>query len=103
MPDNEDWPETLKLPPKIVTKKTSRMKQAERQARDPNQADGFESKVICYRKNWRQNADIEEDDNAAEEQEQEQEQGRILKCVWHRDISAAKLILYKGESLIELN
>lgn len=125
MPDQTDWPATLQLPPKIVAKKSKRKWRTERREQriaaeqNPIQgAGGLVSKVICYRKNWQQNAANDADDNAGErrgviihneyvtelteEYEPEPEYNiPCLKTIWHRDISAAKLILYKGE--FELN
>lgn len=46
-------------------------------------------------KTWHPNAAA----NAAEEEDAEQSP-QVLKTVWHRDISAAKLILYKGIRII---
>lgn len=76
---------------------------------NPNQAVGFVSKVICYRKNWQQNAANDVDNNAAEHadvsdctedsmsEDSDEPMHRILKTIWQRDISAAKLILYRGK------
>ena len=52
------------------------------------------SKKQVFLKTWRPNADV----NVGTEEAAEQR--RVLKTVWHRDISAAKLILYKGMSFI---
>lgn len=49
------------------------------------------SKKELFLKTWQPNANV--DDGTDAEQPQQQ---RRLKTVWHRDISAAKLILYKG-------
>lgn len=120
VPNQDMWPDGLKMPTKIVALKSKRMRRTEgeemREAlnADPNQDVGFVSKVICYRKNWRQNlqqydvdvnnaerryedfaSDYEPEDFLAEPDE------RILKTVWHRDITAAKLILYRGKQFIE--
>lgn len=69
---------------------------------DPNHADGFVSKVICYRKNkWQQiaaNQTINNDEG--DEDGNENPIVPILRTIWHRDISAAKLILYRGTSLL---
>lgn len=108
LPDQDEWPDGLKLPPKIVTMKSKRVLKAERRAvrnaeiENPNEAVGFVSKVIVYRKNWQQNAANQGNVNNAEhgdEDDGEIEDGGepILKTIWHRDISAAKLIMYKGK------
>ncbi|XP_031636340.1 uncharacterized protein LOC116349170 [Contarinia nasturtii] len=129
VPDNNDWPEGLKLPEKIVTMKSKRMLLSERQelrdamVANPNQAVGFVSKVICYRKNWRQNAaydavnnvaqlpgiirdenviDFTEDYMLLDDDFYVAEEEAILNTIWHRDIAAAKLIIYKGNLFIEL-
>ena len=108
LPDNDEWPNGLKLPRKIVTMKSKRILKSERRAirnemiEDPNHADGFVSKVICYRKNWQQNAANPVINNNAvrndnDEDEMEGDGAPILKTIWHRDISAAKLIMYRGK------
>lgn len=124
MPDQDDWPDGLKLPRKIVTKKSKRVYQAERQAmreamiENPNQADGFVPKVISYRKYWQQNAVFEMEDfvvqrpgNIHEDmdftaddipEDMFDQPMPILKTIWNRDISAAKLILYRGKLYLEL-
>ncbi|XP_055320564.1 uncharacterized protein LOC129577480 isoform X1 [Sitodiplosis mosellana] len=103
LPDNDDWPPNLQLPTKIVSKKSKRTLIADRQRmreaveQDPNQAERFVSKVISYQKNWQQSAAIDEDADPAEQEDAaESHDRRILKTCWHRDITAAKLILYKG-------
>jgi len=120
-PDQNDWPDGLKLPTKIVTKKTKRKWQSDRQEmRDewianPNQtAAGFVSKMICYRKNWQQNAVYDVDGNYVGRPNNINDEDYdftadyvpedffdlptdlVLTTPWHRDITAAKLILYKG-------
>lgn len=112
-PDNDEWPDGLKLPQKIVTMKSKRVLKSERRAirnaivEDPNEAVGFVSKVICYRKNWQQNAANQAINNDAEhgnENEVEIDDNGVpgLMTIWHRDISAAKLIMHRGKSLIQL-
>lgn len=103
-PDNEEWPDGLKLPTKIVTMKSSRELKSQRRAirramvEDRHGAVGFVSKVKVYRKNWQQNAA-----NAAINTNAEYDDGApVLKTIWHRDISAAKLILYRGTLFIQL-
>lgn len=63
---------------------------------DPIQAERFMSKVMYYHKNWQQNEAQTEDEDPAELYRP------VLKTVWHRDISAARLILYKGKTFIDL-
>jgi hypothetical protein len=81
-------------------------------------AQRYVSKVICYRKNWQQIDAATEEDEADGilqdlrvlyitnedgcEVDVEPQNQRVLKTVWHRDISAAKLILYRGKLCIEL-
>jgi hypothetical protein len=110
LPDNDKWPDGLKLPRKIVTMKSKRMLRSERRAvrnalvEDPNEAVGFVSKVMCYRKNWQQNAanpginnnNNAEDDEECDDDVEGDDDVPVLKTIWHRDISAAKLILYRG-------
>ncbi|XP_055321799.1 uncharacterized protein LOC129577947 [Sitodiplosis mosellana] len=122
MPDQDDWPDGMKLPEKIVAAKSKRKLRSERRAmrqaavQNPNQPRGFVSKVICYRKNWQQNAANGMDDNVEERRgviihdaelgiieytdeyvpEDPVDDSPVLKTVWQRDISAAKLILYRG-------
>lgn len=97
-PDQNQWPDGLELPPKIVTMKSKRVLKSERRAmrnamiEDPTHADGFVPKVVCYRKNWQQIAANQVNHNDAE-----REDVPPLKAIWHRDISAAKLIMYRGE------
>lgn len=126
-PDQDDWPDGLELPEKIVTMKSKRMLQSERQEmreqiiENPNRAgDGFVSKVICYRKNWQQNAandmdvnDVQRPGNIHDEYATDFTEDYVpedffdrpnesfLKTVWQRDIAAAKLILYRGKFVIE--
>lgn len=109
VPDQNDWPDGLKLPRKIVSKKSKRMYQMERRAvmADPHQAVGFVSKVICHHKNWRQNrqhaVDQHDGDFTADYEPEDffdMPNEPILKTIWQRDISAAKLILYRGNCLI---
>lgn len=77
---------------------------------DPNEAVGFVSKVICYRKNWQQNAANQAINNVHAEYDEEDDgddDGEdfgppILKTIWHRDISAAKLIMYRGMLFVQL-
>ena len=107
-PNQNEWPDGLKLPRRIITMKSKRMlKWERRQLRDamvenPNLvADGFVSKMICYRKNWQQNAahNVDNNQNAdcMEVDEDEDEPGPpISNVVWQRDITAAKLIMYRG-------
>lgn len=123
LPDQDDWPDTLKLPSKIVSKKCKRKWRSERgaareAAREiPNQGIRFVSKVNCYRKIWQQNEANDMDDNVGiiyqDEYTTEYAAGYgpkehhfdlppVLKTVWHRDITAAKLILYRGNSMIKL-
>lgn len=116
-PNQNDWPDGLKLPNKIVTMKSKRVLKSERRAlrnamvENPNQdAVGFVSKVICYRKNWQRNAVHDADNNnnadSMEIDEDDDEYGQnipVATVVWHRDIPAAKLILYRGMVFIELN
>lgn len=80
---------------------------------NPGQAVGFVPKMICYRKNWRQNLVDGLDRNVAQrpddvidftedympEDEDEDDLVPVFATIWHRDISAAKLILYKGRNL----
>lgn len=100
--------------------KSKRMYQSERQEMReqmiayPNRAaNGFVSKVICYRKNWQQNAangvdvnDVQrinlddEYDFSADYEPEDLLNESILKTVWNRDITAAKLIMYKGKLVI---
>lgn len=102
-PNQNEWPDGLKLPRKILTMKNKRVLKAERRAmrnamvEDPNHAVGFVSKVMCYRKNWQQiaanqviNNDAEDDDGNDDANEP------ALRTIWQRDISAAKLIMYRG-------
>ncbi|XP_055320864.1 uncharacterized protein LOC129577568 [Sitodiplosis mosellana] len=120
MLDQDDWPDGMKLPEKIVAAKSKRKLRSERRAmrqaavQNPDQPLGFVSKVICYRKNWQQNAANGMDDNVEErrgvsnhgggiieytdeyEPEDPVDDFSLLKTVWQRDISAAKLILYRG-------
>lgn len=111
-PDNDEWPDGLKLPQKIVMKSKLVLKAERRTIRnaivdDPNYAAGFVSKVICYRKNWQQiaanqviiNNDEHKDDN---EDDIKFDGTPVLQTIWHRDISAAKLIMYRGKSFIRL-
>lgn len=118
LPDQDDWPDGLKLPPKIVTMKSKRVYQAERREmrermiENPDQDVGFVSKVIQYRKNWRQNEAFEMEDLTMDftaltmddisENMFDQPMPPILKTIWHRDISAAKLILYRGKLKFKL-
>lgn len=117
MPDQDDWPNGLELPSKIVSMKTKRMYQEERRemrrqmiAHPHHEANGFVSKVICYRKNWQQNPANDMDVIAVERPAEfdfsadyepnnffDQPEERILTTIWHRDIPAAKLIMYKGK------
>ncbi|XP_055308543.1 uncharacterized protein LOC129572580 [Sitodiplosis mosellana] len=112
MPAQDDWPDGMKLPEKIVVAKSKRKLRSERRL----QPRGFVSKVICYRKNWQQNAANGMDDNVEERRgviihdaelgiieytdefvpEDPVDDSPVLKTVWQRDISAAKLILYRG-------
>lgn len=116
LPNQVDWPDQLKLPTKIVTKKSKRMYRTERKElreemiRNPNEAVGFVSKMVCYKKNWHQNLAFNLDNNVDQhpndeidftedympEEFNEPPDERILNTIWHRDISAAKLILYRG-------
>ncbi|XP_055308347.1 uncharacterized protein LOC129572405 [Sitodiplosis mosellana] len=122
MPDQDDWPDEMKLPEKIVAPKSKRKLRSERRAmqqaavQNPNQPRGFVFKLICYRKNWQQNAANGMDDNVEERSgviiheaelgiieytdefvpEDPVDESPVLKTVWQRDISAAKLILYRG-------
>lgn len=110
LPDQNEWPDDLKLPTKIVTKKSKRMLLSQRrqlrEAMIENQAIGFVSKMICYHKNWQQpdsNHIIADDMDFTEDvipdefiNEPNPPNPPILKTIWHRDISAAKLILYRG-------
>lgn len=95
LPDNDEWPITLQLPPKIVTLKSKRVLKSERRAlrnasfENPHEAVGFASKVVCYQKNWQQNAANENENDANND-------APALKTIWHRDIPAAKLIMYRG-------
>lgn len=120
VPDQNEWPDGLKLPTKIVSMKSKRTYQMERRERreaiiaNPNQAVGSVSKMICYRKNWQQNELYDVDGNDAQRPDFNINgeydytadyvpddwnlDEPILKTIWHRDISAAKLILYKGKS-----
>ena len=127
LPNQDDWPDGLKLPTKIVTKKTKRKWQHDRNEMrnewiaNPNQtAAGFVSKMICYRKYWQQNVvyDVngnyvglpnnnnnnQDDYDFTADYEPEdffdQPFELILNTHWHRDTTAAKLILYKGKHLI---
>lgn len=126
LPDQDDWPLRLKLPSKIVTKKSKRMYQTERKemreamiANPDVQGVGFVSTMKCYRKNWRQNwqqngldnnpavlpgAIIDNDYDFTADYVPEDffdvPIDPILKTVWQRDITAAKLIMYRGECLI---
>lgn len=100
-PDLDEWPVTLKLPEKIVTMRSGRDYKGQRkQMREalivdhPNQPGGFVSKMVCYRKNWRQNA-FEDLDRVGLDFSEDVTIPAI-STIWHRDITAAKLILYKG-------
>lgn len=108
LPDQNEWPNGLKLPRKILTMKSRRVLKSERRAmrnamvEDPNHAVGFVSKVICYRKNWQQIAANQVINNDAEcEDGNDDANEPVLKTIWQRDISAAKLIMYRGELFIE--
>lgn len=125
IPNPLDWPETLQLPTKIVTVKNTEMLRLDRDEwvdaaiqQNPNQtreeaqrdAQRYVSKVICYHKNWQHiDAATDEDENEPNwedlqtlfeyyerEDVAEQQNQHILKTVWHRDICAAKLIMYRG-------
>lgn len=122
-PNDDDWPDGLKLPRKIVTMKSKRELLSERRdvreamIVNPNQAVGFVSKMTCFRKNWQQNAvngtdynvvqlpdhihdenvmDFAEDSHMPNDFEDDFPYVAVLTTIWHRDISAAKLIMYRG-------
>lgn len=57
--------------------------------RDRQNTTHLVSKKQCFVKTWRLNVEVVDTEEAAEPQSS-------LKTVWHRDIAAAKLILYKG-------
>lgn len=110
LPDNDEWPDGLKLPHKIVTMKSKRVLKSERRAmrallvEDPNHAVGFVSKVLCYRKNWQQIAANQVINNGAEREDENNDANvPVLMTIWQRDISAAKLILYRGKLFVEMN
>lgn len=100
VPNQDDWSDALK----IVTVKSKRLYQIERQEmheemiKNPNQAGGFLSKVICQHKNWQQNMAFVLNNNADQrpgvivDDEYDFElffdlpDGTILKTNWHWDI-----------------
>lgn len=105
VPNEDRWPDGLQLPTKILSIKSKRMRQAERRVvrreliANPNRDVGFGPKVICYRKNWQQNVQqYDADDDLPTDHEPNE---RILKTVWHRDITAAKLIMYRGKLFLK--
>lgn len=106
-PDQNDWPDGLKLPRKIVTMKSKRVLKRERRAmrnaiiEDPNHAEGFVSKVMCYRKNWQQIAVNQVINNDAEREDEDDDANvPVLTTIWQRDIPAARLIMYRGKLFI---
>lgn len=105
--DNCEPNEILRLPTRIVTNVSKRVLQMRRnivkmwrEMRDmgnevaailtQSNTGRLVSKKERFLKTWQPNANVDDEmENAVQPQ-------RLLKTVWHRDISAAKLILYKG-------
>lgn len=54
------------------------------------------SKKQRFQKTWQPNANVNDEEDLLSMESSDQQQ-TVLKTVWHRDIAAAKLILYKGE------
>lgn len=104
----------LVLPPMIVTKKSRRRQKKDRlvkrlvmmgimdPAKQPQefQLGRLESQKMYFWKNWHLNPanGVQMEDNAADnDQPPLQQQPRACPIVWHRDVVAARCMIYKGK------
>lgn len=94
-----EWTWRWQLPTKIIAEKSNREIERDRKAVFENGgpepgANRLVSKINVYFKNWQPNH---------ETGNWQEEIALKLKTVWHRDVVAAKCILYKGMCCIALN